>query len=106
MKIEVKLKKDKFRITRGGHSRLLNLNCRSCGGFVLNYQKDGPGPIYRLYLDRIFAPIELVNLQYKNLKEISPLRCKDCKKILGVPYVYKKETRKAFRVFSGSLIKE
>jgi hypothetical protein len=106
MQIDIKLKRDKFRTARGGHSRLLNLNCRSCGKFVLNYQKDGPGPIYRLYLDRIFGPIELVNLQYKNLKDIQSLKCKNCKKILGVVYVYKKETRKAFRVFSGSLVKE
>lgn len=106
MKLEIKLKRDKYRTARGGCTRLLDLKCRSCGEKVLNYQKDGPGQIYRLYLDRIFAPIELVNLQYKNLKEINPLKCPGCKKLLGVPYIYKKETRKSFRIFAGALIKK
>lgn len=106
MKSNLKLKRDKFRTVRGGCSRLLDLKCRSCGQLILNYQKDGPGPIYRLYLDRIFGPIELINLQYKNLKEINPLRCSNCKKLLGVPYIYKKETRKSFRIFAGALVKK
>ena len=106
MKNNLKLKRDKFRTERGGCSRLLEFKCRSCGQPVLSYQKDGPGQIYRLYLDRIFGPIELINLQYKNLKEINPLKCSGCKKLIGVPYIYKKETRKSFRIFAGALVKK
>lgn len=101
-----KLKRDKFRTARGGKVCILHLYCRKCSELVIDYQKDGPGPIYRLYLDRIFEPAELVNLQYKNLKVIKPLCCSSCKELLGMPYVYQKEKRLAFRIFSGALIKK
>lgn len=52
-----------------------------------------------MYLDRIFTP------------KISPSKtrefiCPSCKKIIGIFYTYKKETRPAIRLFQGSVSKK
>ncbi len=62
-------KKDRYSKARGGYSRFLNLYCAKCKSFLLLYQKDGPGILKRLYMDRIFAPVELIDLQKTNYKE-------------------------------------
>lgn len=90
-------KNDKFKKSRGGYSRWLLLNCQICKNPILFYQKDGPGIIKRLYLDRIFSPKNLID---KNLT------CKKCKTILGVKIVYQKENRPAYRLFSGAIKKK
>jgi hypothetical protein len=100
------IKKDKYKSARGGYSRLLNICCRKCEGIATVYQKDGPGNLRRMYLDRIFEPKELVGLQNCAIKEILPLKCNKCGEILGLPYIYKKEKRKAFRLFQDSIIKK
>lgn len=100
------LKRDKFKSNRGGYSRLLDVCCRKCEKCILVYQKDGPGNLRRLYLDRIFAPIELVDLKKMELKTIPMLKCMNCKEILGTPYIYLKEKRKAFRLYQDSVIKK
>ena len=99
-------KKDKYRNTRGDYSRCINVCCRKCKKLVLTYQKDGPGNLRRLYLDRIFSPEKLVNLQNKELKSIPALKCFSCKELLGIPYTYKKEKRKAFRLFQDAVVKK
>jgi ribosomal protein S27E len=98
-------KKDKYKSARGGHSRLLNVCCRKCETVVVVYQKDGPGNLRRLYLDRIFAPDNLVGLQNLSLADIPMLKCQKCSEILGTPYIYAKEKRKAFRLYQDSVIK-
>lgn len=100
------LKKDKYKSARGGHSRLLNIHCYKCNHLVLVYQKDGPGNLRRLYLDRIFSPEKLTGLQQQPLKSIPPLKCPKCDFVIGFPYMYDKERRKAFRVFQDALIKK
>lgn len=99
------LKRDKYKSTRNGYSRLLNLHCRKCNTIFAVYQKDGPGNLHRLYIDRIMAPEKLVGLQKKNIKDISPLKCNKCGLIIGRPYIYKREKRKAFRLFQNVLVK-
>ena len=99
-------KKDKYKSARGKHSRLLNLFCRVCGEKILTYQKDGPGNLRRLYFDRIFSPKKLVNLEYKPLNKIPALSCPKCKEDIGTPYIYKKEKRKAFKIYQDALIKK
>ncbi|KKS56835.1 MAG: hypothetical protein UV23_C0035G0007, partial [Candidatus Nomurabacteria bacterium GW2011_GWF1_42_40] len=47
------LKRDKFRKARGGYARILEIRCEKCGHFLALYQKDGPGPLKRMYVDRI-----------------------------------------------------
>jgi len=99
-------KKDKYKSARGGHSRLLNVFCRKCEHLVLVYQKDGPGNLRRLYLDRIFDPAELVGLQSLSIKDVPMLKCKKCGEVLGTPYIYPKEKRKAFRLYQDAVIKK
>ena len=101
----MKFKKDKYKSARGGHSRLLDVCCRKCESVVVVYQKDGPGNLRRLYLDRIFSPAEMVGLQALNIKDVPALKCKKCGEILGTPCIYIKEKRKAFRLYQDSVIK-
>ena len=70
--------------------------CEKCKAKVAVYQKDGPGLLKRLYVDRIIEPV--VNPK-KNLM------CEKCKTILGVPIIYQKEKRPAFRLFVGAICK-
>jgi len=64
----------------------------------MTYQKDGPGILKRLYLDRIVP------------SEFSPtgknLICKKCKTLIGIPMIYEKEKRKAYRLFAGTVEKK
>lgn len=105
MKNKIELKRDKYKSARGGYSRLLNLHCRKCNNLVAVYQKDGPGNLRRLYLDRIMAPDKLVGLQSDNIKTMPPLKCCKCGFVLGMPYIYEKEKRKAFRIFQDAITK-
>lgn len=99
-------KRDKYKSDRGGHSRLLNLYCRVCENLIAIYQKDGPGNLRRLYIDRIFYPKSFNNLQDKPLSEIPNLICSKCKEAIGTPYIYKKENRKAYKVYQDMIVKK
>ncbi len=98
-------KSDKYRKARGGYSRFLNIICEQCDQRILIYQKDGPGILKRLYLDRIIAPDNLVNLQKVQINKVPNLECQKCKTVLGIPFMYKKERRDAFRLFAGAITK-
>jgi len=104
-KTDSSFKKDKYKSARGGHSRLLNVLCRKCEHIVLVYQKDGPGNLRRLYLDRIFEPVDLVGLQALIIKDVPVLKCSKCGEVLGTPNIYPKEKRKAFRLYQDAVIK-
>jgi ribosomal protein S27E len=97
-KLPFTFKKDQYRNARGGYSRFLNLFCESCGSHVALYQKDGPGELRRMYVDRIFVP--------EVSKNERALICKSCGKILGTFYTYEKEKRPAIRLYQGSIIKK
>lgn len=88
---------DRFRQTRGGRSQLLELSCDGCGAYVAHYQKDGPGELKRLYLDRVLQP------SIKTAK--GDFACRKCKRILGTFYTYQKERRPAVRLYQGSIVK-
>jgi len=94
----MKFKNDKYKKVRGGHSRLLKISCEKCGGLVCLYQKDGPGNLRRMYLDRISDP----KVPVTTPKSLA------CPKghILGVKIVYEKEKRPAFRLFVDSVVKK
>ena len=49
----MKFKSDKFKKARGGYSRLFDIRCEKCGNHICYYQKDGPGILKRMYLDRV-----------------------------------------------------
>ena len=101
-----KFKSDRYRKARGGYSRFLNVLCEHCGAKILVYQKDGPGLLKRLYLDRIFAPENLANFQKLSIDKVPNLICTKCKTVLAVPYIYKKEQRNAYRLFVGAVTKK
>ncbi len=103
---KVKFKQDKYKKARGGYSRLLEIKCEKCSNPIALYQKDGPGPLKRMYLDRIFFPGKLAKLQNVAIKKIPNLICSKCKQIIGIPYIYQKEKRPAFRLFEGSVTKK
>jgi hypothetical protein len=91
-----KFKSDKFRRTRGGYSRLLAIACEKCGMEICQYQKDGPGALRRMYLDRIREPkVSLVRKDFSCPKQ----------HLLGVRVVYEKENRPAFRLFVDAVKK-
>lgn len=90
-------KTDKFRKNRGGHSRWLLLSCEKCKHPFSHYQKDGPGILKRLYVDRMVGAKDLTEKQ---------LTCKKCKTVLGVRMTYKKEDRTAYRLFAGAVEKK
>ncbi|NOQ37870.1 hypothetical protein GQ472_03195 [archaeon] len=99
-------KRDKYKDVRGAHSRLLNLYCWVCGNKIAIYQKDGSGSLMRIYMDRILYPKKLTGLESKPLDQIHILQCPKCKEELGVPYIYREENRKAFRLYQDALIKK
>ena len=93
----MKLKNDRFKKKRGGYSRLLAVACQKCGSAICSYQKDGPGALRRMYLDRISDA--KVALGRKDLT---------CAKghLVGVKIIYKKENRTAFRLFVDSVTRK
>ncbi len=100
------IKNDKYRKVRGGYTRVFNLACTVCGTHRLMYQKDGPGALERLYLDRILAPAKLAALKkLRSVKSVPPLVCRKCEEQLGTPIVYKSETRLAYLLRHGKVKK-
>lgn len=89
-------KKDTYRRTRGGYSRLLELSCEHCKTVFCLYQKDGPGILKRLYKDRMISKISHAKHQ---------LVCAKCKRVLGTSIMYEKENRRAYRLFVGAVAK-
>lgn len=69
---------------RGGWSRFLVISCKACGTFLFHYQKDGPGPLKRCYLDRI------LNAKPK-FNDHGFIFCPHCKACLGFNEPYTKE---------------
>lgn len=59
-----------------------------------------------MYLDRIYESESYSDLDTHELKKIPTLSCPGCHELLGVPYVYEKEKRLAYRLFVGSVAKK
>lgn len=93
----MKFLNDKYKKVRGGYSRLLKISCQKCDSVVCQYQKDGPGNLRRIYIDRISNP--KVSISRKDLT---------CSKghLLGVKIIYEKEKRPDFRLFVDSVNKK
>jgi hypothetical protein len=93
----MKLKTDKYKTARGGRSRLLQITCQKCSSEICLYQKDGPGNLRRMYIDRIYEPkISLAN---------KGLTCANGH-LIGIKIIYEKEGRPAFRLFADSVAKK
>lgn len=86
-----------------GEPKMLEITCRKCNAWVMDYQKDGPGKLLRCYLDRIYHPKALRKATFtqNEAKSAPPLKCLKCETILGNPFIYKRrfpkpETRPAY----------
>ena len=90
------MKNDRYKKVRGGWSRILDISCEKCGNHICFYQKDGSGPLKRMYHDRMDG------FSTKN----SNLVCPECESVLGVGIIYEKESRPAYRLFVGSITKK
>jgi hypothetical protein len=97
MEPKLTLKNDKYKKARGGRSCWLELSCEKCKNKIVTYQKDGPGILKRLYIDRMIG---------KNIPTGKDLTCSKCKTLLGVWIIYKKENRPAYRLFAGAVEKK
>lgn len=75
----------------------MEISCEKCQEVVCRYQKDGPGGLRRMYLDRIIEPT--VSISEKSLK------CSNGH-LLGVEIIYAKENRRAFRIISDAVKKK
>lgn len=76
---------------------MLEISCAECGAAVCHYQKDGPGSLKRMYLDRIAD--SQVPIAGKALK------CHNGH-LLGTEIIYKKENRPAFRLITDAVRKK
>lgn len=101
-----RFKNDKYKKNRGGASKLLLLSCTSCKQQLCFYQKDGPGPLKRLYFDRILDSDSVYTETATDLNNIPQLLCSNCECVLGIPIIYEKENRKAYRLFVGAISKK
>ena len=100
-----KFKKDSYARSRGA-PKMLFICCSTCDDYIISYQKDGPGPLLRCYLDRIHHPEQMHNKQHEpfNKNDCPNLECFQCKKIIGVPFIYEKEDRPAYHMRPGSFM--
>lgn len=94
----IKFKNDKYKAVRGGDSKLLDIHCDHCKKHLFYYQKDGPGTLKRMYIDRIF--------EAGDIKLNKDLVCPNCKRTLAVHIIFNKENRPALRLFVGAIIKK
>jgi hypothetical protein len=87
----IKVISDQYRKNRGGWTRFLKISCNECGQFLFFYQKDGPGPLKRSYLDRIIG-------KKPTYDKRGFWHCSECDVCLGFyePYI-KENNRPAIR---------
>lgn len=95
VKAMFRFKKDSYQKSRGGTSRVLDVSCEHCASHISFYQKDGPGLLKRMYVDRFIDVMPSGN----------DLSCKNCGTQLGTLIDYKKENRPAYRLFVGAVTK-
>jgi len=98
--IRYKIKHDLYQKNRGVPHILL-IQCGNCHHDLMVYQKDGPGPLKRCYLDRI-AWIFNTHLDLQQ----QPLTCPQCKTTIATPMIYQKENRPAIRMIKGKFTKQ
>lgn len=99
---KITFKQDKYSQARSNYSEILVLKCRKCGGFIANYQKDGPGDLLRIYVDRINDNKKIVDEFTIDKK----LTCPHCQRLLGLGYLYPKEQRPAYILFQNTIVKK
>ena len=99
-------KNDRYKRARGGYSRLLIISCEECGRHICDHQKDGPGILRRIYLDRISNSKKYSGLRDVSIGKIPPMKCDPRDRILGVCVNYDKENRLTYCMFVGVATKK
>ncbi|MDD2839550.1 MAG: hypothetical protein PHY80_00270 [Rickettsiales bacterium] len=97
----MKFKQDIYTKNRGNYSEFFDLHCRKCGQKIARYQKDGPGHLLRIYVDRILENEELLNFEVDK-----KIICPSCLRLLGLGYLYPKEKRPAYILFQDTITKK
>ena len=99
-----KFKRDQYMRSRGT-PQMLYICCSSCNTYLMCYQKDGPGPLKRCYIDRIFHPeyLEKIHKEPFSKNDCPHLICTHCHTEIGYPIIYEKENRPAFHLKVGSV---
>lgn len=108
MALKFQLKNDKYRKARGGTARFLTIRCAQCSELLMIYQKDGLGSLLRCYLNRIFYPDNLEELQYQRnltVRTMPPLACRFCGQVAGRGMHYE-DGRLAYRLVPGTFSKK
>lgn len=87
---------DPYLHSRGGTYVMYDLHCEKCDAKLGIYQKDGPGPLKRLYVDR---------LQSANAPAHDPMHVWSClcKRPLAIAMVYPKEDRPCWTLFAHTV---
>jgi len=95
---------DCYTATRGT-PQMLDLFCRFCGKWVMEYQKDGPGPLLRCYVDRIHNCSSTLDFTVDTLTVASLWSCDHCHGVLAKPYIYQNhgEFRPAYQILTDSV---
>lgn len=84
-----------------GEPCLVHVNCQKCDQQLFIYQKDGPGPLKRCYIDRVHdSSIDLSKPQHPVIK------CPNCARKLGCLEIYEKENRPAIYWFVESVVSQ
>ena len=99
-----KFKRDRY-MKKRGNPAMLYITCANCQAYIMCYQKDGPGPLKRCYLDRIHHPPSLKQSEKASFtkKTCPKIICPSCKNHIGAPFIYEKESRPAFAIQQGSV---
>lgn len=87
-----------------GVPAMLSITCKKCNEWVMNYQKDGPGPLLRCYTDRIHEPADLrVNsFSEASIESAGDLACNHCQSLLGKPMIYRRTENSALNKVNES----
>jgi|SRR3989339_1451908 len=98
-----RIQRDRYQKVRGVPS-MLSISCASCNEHLLVYQKDGPGPLKRCYLDRIAWRSS--EIEGSPDFTHNPLTCPSCQSHIGTPMNYKTENRPALRMNKSNFQKK
>lgn len=95
---KIKSKKDRYTNARGGSTKFLQIQCAKCKNNISTYQKDGPGSLIRMYLDRIHTNNGLIITN-------KLVTCRNCSSKIGILAIYKPEGREAIFLDRGAVVK-
>jgi hypothetical protein len=103
----MKLRDDKYRKVRGGKAKVIAICCSNCHKKVIEYQKDGVGPLHRCYANRVVSPVEFANIVNAILVEslLPILKCLECNQIIGYPTTHS-DKRLAWNLILGKWEKQ